>query len=270
MTAQADSGAGRRRSLVDGAESALRRWLSTGRYRTGDRLPPEHDLAAMFGVSRGTLRTALQRLELTGEILRRQGSGTFVGSLVAPAAIQEGLERLESYSSLARRRGIRLGVGELKIRRGPLDDELCRTFDVAAGRLAVHVHRLVLFDGRPGAVMLDVVHPDVELPSDPAMRQALCEGGMVLDLLVESGLPVGFASTRIAPTLIRPEEPEGRALAVEQATGGLLLEETLHLVTGKVVERSHDLFAPGGLDLHVIRWLGSAAPDPVDRPHASS
>ena len=64
-----------RPSLVDDTEQALRAWLATGAHRQGDRLPPELELAAMLGVSRGTLRTALDRLEDTGEITRRQGSG---------------------------------------------------------------------------------------------------------------------------------------------------------------------------------------------------
>src|SRR6266567_7967653 len=86
----------KRPSLADSAEQALRDWLSPGRHRPGDRLPPEHELGAMLGVSRGTLRIALERLEATGEIVRRQGSGTFVASVPRPFALDEGLERLES------------------------------------------------------------------------------------------------------------------------------------------------------------------------------
>src|SRR3712207_3142525 len=99
-------------SLVDVAEEALRGWLATGRHRPGERLPPEQELSAHLGISRGTLRTALQRLEETGEIVRRQGSGTYVGR-TAGSALDEGLEKLVSYSELARRRGIRLEVAEL-------------------------------------------------------------------------------------------------------------------------------------------------------------
>ena len=65
--------------MVDVAEDALRRWLATGRHRSGERLPPEQELSGQLGISRGTLRTALRRLEENGEIVRRQGSGTFVG-----------------------------------------------------------------------------------------------------------------------------------------------------------------------------------------------
>src|SRR5215467_12163114 len=92
---QASVATNSRPSLVDGAERALRNWLAPGRYRQGDRLPPEHEVAAMLGVSRGTLRSALQRLEESGEIVRRQGSGTFVGRMAVPTAFGERLERLE-------------------------------------------------------------------------------------------------------------------------------------------------------------------------------
>src|SRR3984885_14768754 len=82
-----------RPSLVDSAEQALRNWLAPGRHRPGDRLPPEQEIAGMLGISRGTLRTALQRLENTGEIVRRQGSGTFVGRVAVPTQLAERLER---------------------------------------------------------------------------------------------------------------------------------------------------------------------------------
>src|SRR5215217_5196870 len=94
-------------SLVDIAEEALRAWLATGRHRPGERLPPEQELSAQLGISRGTLRTALQRLEDTGEIIRRQGSGTYVGR-AASTSLDEGLEKLVSYSELARQRGVKL------------------------------------------------------------------------------------------------------------------------------------------------------------------
>ena len=94
-----------RASLVDETESALRERLAPGRARPGDRLPPEKELADALGVSRGTLRLALERLEANGEIIRRQGSGTFVGRVALGAAFSEGLEVLESYASLARRQG---------------------------------------------------------------------------------------------------------------------------------------------------------------------
>ena len=99
------SAEGARVSVVDSAEIALREWLGPGNHRPGDRLPPEQEIAAMLGISRGTLRLALERLSANGEIVRRQGSGTYVGRVAVPSAFSEGLEVLESYASLARRQG---------------------------------------------------------------------------------------------------------------------------------------------------------------------
>lgn len=56
----------------------LSRDLAAGRWRTGERLPPEAQLAERLGVAVGTLRKALGELENQGAIERRQGSGTYV------------------------------------------------------------------------------------------------------------------------------------------------------------------------------------------------
>jgi GntR family transcriptional repressor for pyruvate dehydrogenase complex len=60
--------------------SQLRRSISEGRLRPGDKLPPERSLATMFGVSRNTVRDALRGLELSGLIELKLGAtgGAFV------------------------------------------------------------------------------------------------------------------------------------------------------------------------------------------------
>jgi DNA-binding GntR family transcriptional regulator len=254
-----------RTSLVDDAERALRDWLSPGRHRRGDRLPPEHDLAAMLGVSRGTVRTALQRLEEGGEIVRRQGSGTFVGEVPSQAAFDEGLERLESYSSLARARGVALTVRDLRIGPQPLSAEAAACFGLEAGTPALTVSRVLLADGSPAAIMVDVVRPGIELPDPARLRAPLERGAMVLDLLLEHGIPVAFARTRVQPRLVGARERAGRDLGLERGTALLELEEVMHLATGEAVQHSIDLFGPAGLDLHVIRYLMSASPAHVAR-----
>jgi GntR family transcriptional regulator len=259
----AESQPASRPSLVDGAEEALRNWLSPGRHREGDRLPPEHDLASMLGVSRGTLRTALRRLEETGEIVRRQGSGTFVGHIAGPGALQEGLERLESYASLARRRGVRLGVRDARIERAVVDEELAELLDVKAGVEATQITRVVLREGAPIALMVDTVRPGIALPGDDALLAALERGDMVLDILVAHGVPVAFANTRIASALIGPGDRAGQALGVTEPTAVLALEEVHRVTNGQVTHHSRDLFAPEGIDLRVVRWVEAQRPDQV-------
>src|ERR671910_103474 len=143
---------GGKASLVDVAEEALRRWLATGRHRQGERLPPEQELSSRLGISRGTLRTALGRLEQSGEIVRRQGSGTYVGR--APtSSLDEGLEKLISYSELARRRGVRLELRELEVERQRLGDELASLFGASPDDESTEITRVLLMDGEPGSWM---------------------------------------------------------------------------------------------------------------------
>jgi GntR family transcriptional regulator, transcriptional repressor for pyruvate dehydrogenase complex len=52
--------------------------ILSGRFRPGDRLPPERALAAEFGVSRPTVRQAVGVLAAHGLVEARIGSGTFV------------------------------------------------------------------------------------------------------------------------------------------------------------------------------------------------
>src|SRR5579864_6904870 len=162
-----------RPSLVDGAERALRNWLAPGRYRQGDRLPPEHEVASMLGVSRGTLRSALQRLEEGGEIVRRQGSGTFVGHTAIPTALDERLERLEPYSSVARRRGLRLSCIDLRIEHRAVGGEAGAALGLAPIAHTMTFSRTLVADGAPVAVMFDVVHPSIALPEEPRLRDEL-------------------------------------------------------------------------------------------------
>ena len=253
----------RRPSLPDAAEQELRAWLARGSHRAGDRLPPEHDLATMLGVSRGTLRTALQRLEASGEVVRRQGSGTFIGRLASPATLDEGLERLESYRSLARRRRVKLAIRDLVVESAPLAEDVAARFDVAPGTVAPHISRVLVAGGEPAALMVDVVRPGVKLPSEARLRRELERGAMVLDVLLAQEVPIAFARTTVRSRLVSGRERAGRLLGVKGSAAMLELEEVMHLASGEAVQHSIDLFTPRGLDLHVIRHLEPGEPAAV-------
>ncbi len=56
----------------------LREMIQRGELASGDRLPPERDLAKLLGVSRPTLRAGIRSLSAVGILQSRQGAGTFV------------------------------------------------------------------------------------------------------------------------------------------------------------------------------------------------
>lgn len=60
----------------------IRNSIMSGEFAPGDRLPPERELAEMFGVSRPSVREALNILGASGLVEALQGGGTTVKSLM--------------------------------------------------------------------------------------------------------------------------------------------------------------------------------------------
>ena len=103
--------------------------------------------------------------------------------------------------------------------------------------------------------MRDIVHPEVELPPADELRAALEAGRMVLDVLIDHGVPIAFARTQVRPRLIEPGSRLGEAMGATRVTAALELTEVMHLAGGGAVQYSIEVFAPGSIDLHVIRGL---------------
>lgn len=65
-------------SLKEQATQELKRLIDEGFLRPGQRLPSERELSDQLGVSRGTVREAVQFLRALGLVEIRHGAGTFV------------------------------------------------------------------------------------------------------------------------------------------------------------------------------------------------
>lgn len=70
--------------LYFAVETALRDRIRTGEFRPGDPLPTEEALGQAYGVSRITVRRALEALTAQGLILRRRGVGSFIAETRQP------------------------------------------------------------------------------------------------------------------------------------------------------------------------------------------
>ena len=61
--------------------ASLRKTILDGQHHAGDRLPTERELAEQHQVSRHVVREALKRLEATGLVQIRHGSGCYISNL---------------------------------------------------------------------------------------------------------------------------------------------------------------------------------------------
>jgi GntR family transcriptional repressor for pyruvate dehydrogenase complex len=84
------------RRLYQSVARRLREAISAGRFRIGERLPAERDLAAEYGVSRPTIREATIALEVEGLVEVRLGSGIVVRKRPQAAdAVSDGIGAFE-------------------------------------------------------------------------------------------------------------------------------------------------------------------------------
>jgi GntR family transcriptional regulator len=234
-------------SLSEQAQEYLHGLIDSGTYEPGERLPSEKALAAQLGISRPTLREALQHLEQNGVVVRKHGVGTFV----APGydrRLESGLERLESILQLAARQGLDLRFSGLRIGEEPADAELAGKLGVETGSPLTRVERVIRADGRPVAYMEDIVPATILASAD------IDKGfkGSVLDLLrgVE-GLRVAQAVADIVA--LNADAVLASRLAVQEGQALLLLEEALLDEEGMVLEYSRNYHIPHFFRFHVVR-----------------
>ncbi|MGH8928757.1 MAG: GntR family transcriptional regulator [Acidimicrobiia bacterium] len=180
-----------RRNLGDHIANELSERLRGGEWKPGDRLPTEHQLADEYGVSRATVRSALQRLDTVGLTVTRHGLGTFAA--VDTQEIQADLRRLESLSATVRSYGLDPGMTyRARTVRVAAADEL-KKLDLRVGAEVVATERALTASGTVVAFSYDAIDRRL-LPSN--FRPTTIEGSL-FELLEHHGNRVTTAVTEL-------------------------------------------------------------------------
>lgn len=74
-------------TVVESVLNQIRKAISAGRFRSGDRLPSEFELMEELNVSRNSLREAMKILSAIGVVEIRRGDGTYICQEIKPSFI---------------------------------------------------------------------------------------------------------------------------------------------------------------------------------------
>jgi GntR family transcriptional regulator len=213
------------------AHAQIESWLddavATGKLGPGDRLPPERELADRLGVSRMTLRHALDSLERRGLVVRRVGRDG--GTFVAEPKLE--LAGLAGLSDQLRAQGRAAGARVLSA-----DERDATPAEAELGERVFELVRVRLADGEPVALERGVYSAD----AFPGLLDEPLEGSLY-ELMRTRGdeVPVR-AIERLEPTVAAPGDAD--ALGIEPGSPLLLVEREGYGESGRLLERSRDLF----------------------------
>ena len=119
--------------------------IEDGEWQAGYKLPTELELSAEFGVSRITVRQAMQLLESNGLVERKRGLGTFVGR---PKVSHDLLAIFHSGAGILESGGTpNVRVNAISLTRGP--SYVRAKLQLDAGQEVYELHRTILADDEP-------------------------------------------------------------------------------------------------------------------------
>ncbi|MDJ0629708.1 MAG: GntR family transcriptional regulator [Rhodobacter sp.] len=213
----------------------LKARIGSGELAPGDLLPSEHELCDELGVSRITVKRALNDLADAGLVVRERGRGTRVAEALGGQVMNAALEGwLENVSAMARD----TDVSVLEFGYVPATAAVAAALALPPGAPVQRAVRMRRLKGVP------MSHLVTHVPEEIGRKYAADDLGDValLKLLEAAGVTVASASQTISATLADPDV----AAALEVAPGNPLIEvqRTVRDVNERPVEFIRALYRP--------------------------
>lgn len=210
--------------------------IAEGEYAPGSRIPSETSLAKRFGVTRMTVRHAVDGLIREGLVTRRHGSGTYVSH--RPQA-QRALNRLTGFAEDIRSQGRQTSTDELTHAEAEPPGRVQDLLELQDGAHVVRLERLRLVEGEPMAIHR------VWLPFAlaPELARRSLGGDSLYDTLEkEHGIRLTTARQRI--TAVAASETDAGLLKVEPGAPLIYTERLTRDANNRPVELAETWSVP--------------------------
>jgi GntR family transcriptional regulator len=192
------------RSLTERTRDALLAAIRAESFTDG-RLPPEGDLAIQLGVSRTTVRAALQSLAADGLVSRRRRHGTFVNTHLLRASMR--LNRLVPFTTLIEQCGHVPSV-DPQVHGQQAAGADAEALGVEPDTPCLVVERLLRASGEPVITVADVI------PEDSLDVDAIADTDSTFTFLAANGLgAVDYATCEFIPRVASDGAPAGLRIA---------------------------------------------------------
>ena len=233
--------------LRDRVRQELLARIAAGEWRPGERVAPEAELARDLGVSRPTLREALEGLQDNGYLRRIRGQGTFI---TYRRNLRNNLDRNCGVSELIRSMGSTPGTEDLRVYMVLADDSEADQLSVPPGTPLQVVERVRTADGRPVVLSRDLLPASI-LPREVTEAVERIGQGSLYRLLESFGLPIGHGVASISP-LLSDREISAR-LRIPKSTLLVYLLQVDFDRSGRPILLSHEHLVADAFEFNIYR-----------------
>lgn len=206
--------------------------IMDGELPAGSRLENEVALGDRLGLSRPTVRRAIQELVDKGLLVRRRG----IGTQVVHGQVTRGVELTSLFEDLTRS-GKKPSTKMLEVKEVKADNKMAEILAVALGSPILYVKRLRLADNVPVSILENWLPADfVDLD-----REAMIEHGLY-QLLRSRGVNIRVAKQRIGAR--KSTTLESELLEIDKNSAVLTMDRTAYDNSGRAVEFGHHCYRP--------------------------
>lgn len=223
-----------RAPLYHQVQEVIRAAMAAGSLRAQEAIPPERELATDLGVSRITVRKAIDGLVEEGLLLRRQGAGTFVAGRV-----EKQFAKLTSFSEDMAARGRTVRSRWLTKAEGAVTPDEALTLGLSPGTPVYRFGRIRYADDMGMALEYSTI-AGYGLPSLNAVDESLYAA------LDASGHRPVRALQRLRAVLF--DEAKAELIGVEQGAPGLFIERRGFVDDGRTIEMTHSWYRGDAYD----------------------
>jgi GntR family transcriptional regulator len=219
--------------LYEQIERNLRELILAGELMPGEAVPSEWELASRYGVSRLTVRRAIDDLVRQEWLSRKHGVGTFVGIPTVTSIAPSKLSFTQEMLAIGRRPSSQL----LSIRLTPADLTFAQRLAVEEGALLVEITRLRQADGV--AILLETAYLSSERFQGLENETSLELGSLYDCLAIRYGETVARVDYSLKAILLDEEQADW--LGVQAGSPSIFSECTAYNSEGEPVEYSRSV-----------------------------
>ena len=207
--------------------------IVSSKLKTDEPLPSERELSDQLGVSRMTVRQAMDALRKDGLIYKKAGMGAFV----SPHKLDIHTRNLNGFSDEMRRRGMHPTSKLLSLREVLADVEIIKRLDLHSGSKVFEIKRLRLGDGIPMSVETVCLPADLfaGLPKYDLSKKSLYQ-------TLESDYGITFFSAAEDVEAALSNAEDSALLGIPKRSPLLIVCRTVFTVDEKAVEYTRSVY----------------------------